>query len=182
MLEGPKWALFLGLVVSFGSLFIGMILFLSGLLENFDIIFILIMSGFPLSLVAYVALWFRHSLKNIVSLTHEKQAILEDQNEQLENLIQERTRELNESLDNLKSTQDQLIHSEKMASLGELTAGIAHEIQNPLNFVNNFSELNNELLEELQDAVATNDQEEVEAIIKDLTENSGKITHHGKRA
>ncbi len=82
----------------------------------------------------------------------------------------------------IQSTQTQLNHSEKMASLGELTAGIAHEIQNPLNFVNNFSDLNKELLEELKDAVAQNDQEEVVALIKDLSENETKINHHGKRA
>ena len=69
-----------------------------------------------------------------------------------------------------------------MASLGELTAGIAHEIQNPLNFVNNFSELNKELLDELQDAVANDDQEEVSAIIQNIIENESKINHHGRRA
>ncbi len=95
---------------------------------------------------------------------------------------QKANRALKESISKLQSTQNQLIHSEKMASLGELTAGIAHEIQNPLNFVNNFSELNKELIEELKDAVAKNDQEEVKAILKDLLENETKIAHHGKRA
>ncbi len=90
--------------------------------------------------------------------------------------------EIEQAYTDLKHTQTQLIHSEKMASLGELTAGIAHEIQNPLNFVNNFSDLNKELLEELKDAVAQNDQEEVTALIKDLSENETKIIHHGKRA
>ncbi len=82
----------------------------------------------------------------------------------------------------LQNTQTQLIHSEKMASLGELTAGIAHEIQNPLNFVNNFSEINNDLLDDLKTAIAENDQEEIEAIYKDLKENESKVAHHGKRA
>ncbi|MFT7282333.1 MAG: two-component system NtrC family sensor kinase, partial [Cyclobacteriaceae bacterium] len=89
---------------------------------------------------------------------------------------------IEKAYDQLKSTQAQLIHSEKLASLGELTAGIAHEIQNPLNFVNNFSDLNKELLDELKDAVAKNDQEEVDALIKDLGDNESKINRHGRRA
>ena len=69
-----------------------------------------------------------------------------------------------------------------MASLGELTAGIAHEIQNPLNFVNNFSEVNNELIDELKDEIDKGNIEEVKAIANDIKENEEKINHHGKRA
>jgi signal transduction histidine kinase len=82
----------------------------------------------------------------------------------------------------LKSTQDQLVQSEKMASLGELTAGIAHEIQNPLNFVNNFSDLNTELITEMKEALAKGDLEEAKALANDISENEKKINHHGKRA
>ena len=89
---------------------------------------------------------------------------------------------LEESHETLKATQTQLVQSEKMASLGELTAGIAHEIQNPLNFVNNFSEVNKELLTELNDELDKGNYEDVKAIAKDVMDNEEKILHHGKRA
>ena len=84
--------------------------------------------------------------------------------------------------DELKATQEQLVQSEKMASLGELTAGIAHEIQNPLNFVNNFSEVNKELIQEIKLEIANDNLAGVTAIVGDIEDNEDKIIHHGKRA
>ncbi|RYF94622.1 MAG: GAF domain-containing protein, partial [Chitinophagaceae bacterium] len=91
-------------------------------------------------------------------------------------------KKLNITLDSLQNTQKLLIQSEKMASLGELAAGIAHEIQNPLNFVNNFSELSKELIDEMKAALENGNGEEVKIIANDIIQNLQKIHHHGKRA
>jgi two-component system NtrC family sensor kinase len=121
----------------------------------------------------------------------EQSRIIAGQNVALEQLVAERTaeltrqkEELEQTLTELKATQDQLIQREKMASLGELTAGIAHEIQNPLNFVNNFSEVSVELIEDLKEERRKDDRdiELEEEILGDIAQNLQKITHHGKRA
>ena len=121
----------------------------------------------------------------------EKRRQIEFQNAELERMVAERTaeitsqkEELEHALTELRTTQTQLIQSEKMASLGELTAGIAHEIQNPLNFVNNFSEVSVELIDELAEEQQKSDRDtELEAdLLADLKQNLQKITHHGSRA
>ncbi|MGI4738116.1 MAG: ATP-binding protein [Janthinobacterium lividum] len=114
----------------------------------------------------------------------EKQSLLARQNETLETQVAQRTSQLQRSLTDLRATQNQLIQAEKMASLGELTAGIAHEIQNPLNFVNNFSEVSAELVGELeteQQRPARDATLETE-LLQDLKQNLVKISEHGRRA
>ena len=119
--------------------------------------------------------------------TFADQAVIAIENARLFEAEQQRTRELAKSLDDLRTAQDRLVHTQKLASLGQLTAGIAHEIKNPLNFVNNFSGVSTELIEELQDAlrrVKLDDKtlNEITELATTLRENLDKIAQHGKRA
>jgi two-component system NtrC family sensor kinase len=127
--------------------------------------------------------------KDLHLLYEEKQKILTDQNKLLEHGVAQRTTELSrqkeeleKTLAHLKLTQVQLVHSAKMASLGELTAAIAHEIQNPLNFINNFSDLNTELIGEMKEEIRKGNPDETKALANDIEENERKINQHGKRA
>ena len=121
-------------------------------------------------------------LQTSIDRENERNQLIELQKVELENEVEARTAELKQSLIELKTTQQQLIQSEKLASLGELTAGIAHEIQNPLNFVNNFSEVSMELAVEMKDELATGNLQLASEIANDIEQNLQKIIHHGKRA
>ena len=115
-------------------------------------------------------------------ILHYRSKWLKNENRILEERVTERTAELNKTINELENTQSQLIQSEKMASLGELTAGIAHEIQNPMNFINNFAEVSNELIGEMCEELDKGEIKEAKDISKDIVQNLEKISHHGKRA
>ena len=122
----------------------------------------------------YIKEKYKAQKESLIYLKENEKLIIQ-QNEMLEQKVEERTRELRE-------TQSQLVQREKMASLGELTAGIAHEIQNPLNFVNNFSEVNTELIAELKNEFNAGNTNQVIIIANNIEENEQRINHHGKRA
>jgi two-component system, NtrC family, sensor kinase len=134
----------------------------------------IIVIGLLFGFIIYFILSYRHKKRDYDILEKQKQEI--DSQKAL----------VEKTLEELKATQKQLIQSEKMASLGQLTAGIAHEIQNPLNFVNNFSEVTSELLNELSEdsiqKLPVGERDKAVLIIKDAIANLEKITHHGKRA
>jgi len=187
-LKGAQWAIAGGLLLSivFAVVLVTLSLDKFALRLSFLSCFYF---SFPLSLVVYVSLRFREIIKEVeenarqvVQMTKEREEEAIKQQGILKEEVNRQTLELRTTLNNLKSTQSQLIQAEKMASLGELTAGIAHEIQNPLNFVNNFSEVNKELADELKTELATGNMQSAIEIADNIIENEQKINQHGKRA
>lgn len=148
-----------------------------------------------------VTMWFNHrkeikerKLEQLIAREKERQYLIaQERKNELERMVQQRTFEINqqkeelqEAIDHLRSTQEQLVQQEKLASLGQLTAGIAHEIKNPLNFINNFSELSSDFLQEIEEEIEkfpeSSEKENIQDLLKDVKSNLGKIRHHGQRA
>src|SRR5688572_23846298 len=131
---------------------------------------------------AYIVYGFLGLVAAYLIYRYQRSYIIRKERQRTQEKELAQAKEIEKAYHELKTTQQQLIQSEKMASLGELTAGIAHEIQNPLNFVNNFSEVNKELLLEMKDEMSKGNIADANAIANNIIDNEEKISHHGKRA
>lgn len=195
-LKGAQWTIVVGMLISIvsGLLFtLGTVLGIVFTVFAENLLVTCYSLSLPLSLLLYISMRFKEIIKEVrqnaeqvVQLSEEKKQQALNQQKILEEEVERQTADLKNTLINLKSTQTQLVQSEKMASLGELTAGIAHEIQNPLNFVNNFSEVSNELIKEIEEErekkKEDRDEELIGEILGNISQNLEKINHHGKRA
>jgi two-component system, NtrC family, sensor kinase len=190
-LKGAQWSIVVGILCTL----IWALVYALSIFENStsSFLFYLSITGYslsiPIALLVYVSMRFREIIievrqhaKQVVLLSEEKKEQALNQQKILQEEVNRQTAELRTTLTNLKATQSQLVQSEKMASLGELMAGIAHEIQNPLNFINNFSEVNAELISEMEQEIDGGNLNDIRTLAKDIQENEQKIGHHGKRA
>lgn len=198
-ISGAQWALVIAVIfpIITATIYITIHKYSLDLFNEYDkLMSSFLVLGAPLFLLAYVSIRFRETLDNVtqeankvLKVTEEKKELLLNQNLLLEQQVNERTLELKKSLEELEAAQEQLIQQEKLASLGQLTAGIAHEIKNPLNFVNNFSELSMELIEEAREEIqserAKSKSEKLDEaleILNDIEHNLNMIHKHGSRA
>ncbi|MCS4435254.1 sensor histidine kinase [Aquiflexum gelatinilyticum] len=194
-IKGAKWTIVAAVVIPTVAIIVQIILhkYSLDLYNEYDkLILSLHILTPPLFYLAYISVRFKETLsavqiesQKLLQVTEEKREILANQNILLEAQVTERTKELKNSLENLKATQAQLIQQEKLASLGQLTAGIAHEIKNPLNFVNNFSEVSIEIIGETLEEMEkreTRDETIILENLEDIQSNLQKIHEHGSRA
>jgi len=187
-LHGAQWSVVAGL---FAALLFAVIdtvaaaLFPGEIFADNGVGYFLLSGGLlsvPLSLLVFVAMRFKEMLREVRQHANEVIRLSEEKKEEALNRQKLLQAEVDRQTAEIRANQARLIQSEKMASLGELTAGIAHEIQNPLNFVNNFSEVNREMLEELEIEIKNGNTEDALALTSDIIKNEEKIAHHGKRA
>lgn len=166
----------------FVVLLLGILFYRAGILVPLDRVLVGLRSVEQGDLDKTVVITERNELGSLADYFNQMTTSLREYRDKMEDLVSKRTADLDRTIIDLKATQAQLVEQDKLASLGALTAGIAHEIKNPLNFVNNFAEVGSELFAELKEAVNNGDKESVHSILGELEQNSEQIAKHGKRA